>query len=90
MRVAMKGTKKTKISGLEFATVLAEQHVAMHSMIEMLREIMCIVNDRPQTLTDMQKKRLNEIVMQVDKVLAKEQEWLVKKRDAIMDILRSP
>lgn len=86
----MKGAKKTRISGLEFTTILAEQHVAMHSMMEMLREIMCIVQDRPQLLTDMQKKRLDEMVMHVDKVLAKEQEWLVKKREAIMDILRSP
>ncbi len=86
----MKGAKKTRISGLEFATILAEQHVAMHSMMEVLREIMCIVNDRPQLLTDMQKKRFDEMVMHVDKVLAKEQEWLVKKREAIMDILRSP
>lgn len=86
----MKGAKKIRISELEFAAVLADQHVAMHAMMEVMRELMCIVNDRPHLLTDMHKKRLDEMVMHVDKALAKEQEWLVKKRDAIMDILRSP
>jgi hypothetical protein len=86
----MKGAKKTRISGLEFATVLAEQHTAMQGMMEVMREIISIVSDRPHLLTGEQKKRFNEMLTNVDEAMAKEQEWLGKNKGALMDILRSP
>ena len=86
----MKGAKKRRISGLEFATVLAEQHTAMQGMMEIMREIISIVSDRPHIMTCEQKKKFNEMLMRVDKALAKEREWLVEKRDALMEIIRSP
>jgi len=77
---------RMKISGIEMAFVLAEQHGMTQELLGMVHEMMGMMKAASGSLSVKQEKRLGEMQRRVEDLMAGEEASLKRKYDAAIKL----